>query len=143
MVYSNSRKLQRRRFIGMKTFKLNDRISLRLFVLIFSGFPVQFLFLCLCTVTVDAYRCTCRVQFYEGEHVGVPTGVATFNKGRRRVYVYVLGVLVSTALGAGDDVAVWTRIVSSRHSAHRRPRLLKHTLTCERRFFKQRANDTK
>lgn len=52
--------------------------------------------------------------------MGVPTGVATFNKGRGHVYVCVLGVLgvlVSTALGAVDDVAVWTRIVSSRHSA--------------------------
>lgn len=51
--------------------------------------------------------------------MGVPTGTgaATFNKGRGHVYVCVLGVLVSTALGAVDDVAVWTRIVSSRRSA--------------------------
>jgi len=40
-----------------------------------------------------------------------------FNKGHRCVYVYVLGVLVSTALGAVHDVAVWTRVVSSRCSA--------------------------
>jgi len=68
-------------------------------------------------VVVGAYRCTRRVQFYEEGRVGVPTGVATFNKGRGHVYVCVLGVLVSTALGAVDDVAVWTRIVSSRRSA--------------------------
>lgn len=46
-----------------------------------------------------------------------------------RVYACMLGVLVSTALGADDDVAVWTRIVSSLGVLHRRPRLLKRTLT--------------
>jgi len=106
IVHLNSRK-STGRSIRIKSFELNDR---RLFVFPLWFLPNPSVFFPYRVYVVGAYRCTRRVQFYEGGRVGVPTGMATFNKGRGHVYICVLGVLVSTALGAVDDVAVWTRI---------------------------------
>lgn len=56
-----------------------------------------------------AYRYVRHVQFYEGKRIRRADGRRLI-----KAWVCALGVLVSTALGAGDDVAVWTPMASSR-----------------------------
>lgn len=101
--------------------------------------PSRFLPLCV-YINVGAYRCTRRVQFYEGERVGVPTGVATFNKGRGHVYVCICQGRQLARRLAPTTTSPSGRVQSPLDVLHRRPRLLKHTLTRKRCFFKQRAN---
>jgi len=70
MAYSNSRK-SAYFFMGIKTFKLNDRYAnLFIFSFRFLSFrPISFSICVPSLCIVNVYRCTCRVQFYEGGHV--------------------------------------------------------------------------
>lgn len=56
-----------------------------------------------------AYRYVRHVQFYEGKRIRRADGRRLI-----KAWVCALGVLVSTTLGADDDVAVWTPMASSR-----------------------------
>lgn len=97
------------RSFAIHTFLLSFRSFLRsafsdrfLSVLLsfrFSGLPFELF---------HAYRYVRHVQFYEGKHIRRADGRRLI-----KAWVCALGVLVSTALGAGDDVAVWTPMASS------------------------------
>ena len=73
------------------------------------SFRVSFCSIGLSFELFHAYRYVRHVQFYEGKHIRRADGRRLI-----KAWVCALGVLVSTALGAGDDVAVWTPMASSR-----------------------------
>lgn len=94
---------------AVRSFRQFPSFVLHLPIVSSLSFCVSFCSTGLSFELFHAYRYVRHVQFYEGKHIRRADGRRLI-----KAWVCALGVLVSTALGAGDDVAVWTPMASSR-----------------------------